>query len=168
MPLRRSMDADRELLLKAPDVDSFGSRSAVPSAGAHNRCALDCGRTVNLPKASRRCQLPTSGEPPLTTAVESSRSSSLSDGSCPHCGHCQEPVAGSHQWGRHRGRQGKARQSRHRRDLGVSPATLYRYTPAAGTANSPSVAEFSWTKPTASVFTSVRKSTEIFRQGCSF
>src|SRR6516165_7324145 len=40
-------------------------------------------------------QLPTSGEPPLTTAVEPSRSSSLSDGSCPHCGHCQEPVAGS-------------------------------------------------------------------------
>jgi hypothetical protein len=34
-------------------------------------------------------------------------------------------------------------QSRHRRDLGVSPATLYRYIPAAGTANSPSVAEFS-------------------------
>ncbi|MBV8090856.1 MAG: helix-turn-helix domain-containing protein [Alphaproteobacteria bacterium] len=27
--------------------------------------------------------------------------------------------------------------------LGVSPATLYRYIPAAGTANSPSVAEFS-------------------------
>ena len=62
--------------------------------------------------------------------------------SCPHCGHCQEPVAGS-QWRRHRGRQGKARQSRHRRDLGVSPAALYRYIPAAGTANSPSVAEFS-------------------------
>ena len=27
--------------------------------------------------------------------------------------------------------------------LGVSPATLYRYISAAGTANSPSVAEFS-------------------------
>jgi hypothetical protein len=33
--------------------------------------------------------------------------------------------------------KGKARQSRHRRDLGVSPATLYRYIPAAGTANFP-------------------------------
>ena len=33
--------------------------------------------------------MPTSGEPPLTTAVEPSRSSSLSDGSRPHCGHCQ-------------------------------------------------------------------------------
>ena len=95
-----------------------------------------------LPPLTRsdRCQLPTSGEPPLTTAIEPSRSSSLSDGSCPHCGHCREPVSGS-QWGPHRGRQGKARQSQHRRDLGVSPATLYRYIPAAGTANSPSVAE---------------------------
>jgi hypothetical protein len=41
-------------------------------------------------------------------------------------------------------------------DLGVSPATLYRYIPAAGTANSPSAAEFSGTKPTASVFTAAR------------
>ena len=40
--------------------------------------------------------------------------SALSDGSCLHCGHCQEPVAGS-EWGGHRGRQGKARQFRHRR-----------------------------------------------------
>ena len=33
-----------------------GSRAAVPSAGAHSRCTLYCGRTVILPKASRRCQ----------------------------------------------------------------------------------------------------------------
>jgi hypothetical protein len=74
------------------------------------------------------CQLPTSGEPPLTTAVEPSRSSSLSDGSCPHCGHCQEPVAGS-QWGRHRGRQarlanpgiGVTSASRRRRSIDTFP-----------------------------------------------
>jgi len=123
----------------SPGLLGMGGSSAQRTHGQHclseqTLCRRDCGPL--------QCQLPTSGEPPLTTAVEPSRSSSLSDGSCPHCGHCQEPVAGS-QWGRHRGRQGKARQSRHRRDLGVSPATLYRYIPAAGTANSPSVAEFS-------------------------
>jgi hypothetical protein len=32
---------------------------------------------------SEGCQLPTSGEPPLTTAVEPSQSSSLGDGLCP-------------------------------------------------------------------------------------
>jgi len=36
-----------------------GSRAAVPSAGAHSRCTLYCGRTVILPKASRRCHFET-------------------------------------------------------------------------------------------------------------
>jgi hypothetical protein len=33
--------------------------------------------------AAGLCELPTSGEPPVTTALEPSQSSSLSDGSCP-------------------------------------------------------------------------------------
>jgi hypothetical protein len=48
-----------------------------------------------------------------------------------------------------------ATQIAHR--LGVSPATLYRYIPAARTANTPSVADFSCGKRRA-----------ILRQGCSF
>ena len=47
--------------------------------------------------AAGECQLPTSGEPPLTTAIEPSRSSSLSDGLMPHCRHCLAPLAGP-QW----------------------------------------------------------------------
>ena len=55
---------------------------------------------------------------------------------------------------RHRGRQGDARQSRHRRDanhtrLGISPAMLYRILPAARTANIQAV-ENEWLKPTQS------------------
>jgi hypothetical protein len=48
-----------------------------------------------------------------------------------------------------------ARHSRSPRSP-LAPATLYRYIPAARTANTASVADFSETKPTASVFTFVR------------
>jgi hypothetical protein len=140
-PFVPSSLANRNFKPGAHRMSALVSRadSAAPAMGpVHLRSPTD----AEVWRAAVQCQLPTSGEPPLTSAVEPSRSSNPSDGSCPHCGHCQEPVAGS-QWGRHRGRQGKARQSRHRRDLGVSPATLYRYIPAAGTVNSPSVAEFS-------------------------
>jgi DNA invertase Pin-like site-specific DNA recombinase len=55
------------------------------------------------------------------------------------------PTAETHRR-RHRGRQGDAPQSRHRfnsiaQRLGVSPATLYRYIPAARTANTPYTAD---------------------------
>ena len=115
---------------------------AISCLGAFQTPAARARRGLVTAGVRKPAQLPTSGEPPLTAPVEPSRSSNLSDGSRPHCGHCREPVAGS-QWGRHRGRQAKARQSRHRRDLGVSPATLYRYIPTARTANTLSVADFS-------------------------
>ena len=104
-------------------VKGGGRRQVDDTAGLPSAPEMLCA-----PRQYAWCQLPTSGEPPLTTAVEPSRSSSLSDGSCPHCGHCQEPVAGS-QWGRHRGPQarlanpgiGVTSASRRRRSIDTFP-----------------------------------------------
>jgi hypothetical protein len=49
--------------------------------------------------------------------------------------------------------------------LGVSPATFYRYGPAARSWNIPSAADFTGTRPTASVFPLLREATDDFAQG---
>ena len=46
-------------------------------------CSLRSGSISCLPESSGMCQLPTSREPPLTTAVRPSQSSILGDGSYP-------------------------------------------------------------------------------------
>jgi hypothetical protein len=38
----------------------FAPAASLSREGAHSRCALDCGRSVNLPKPSRRCHSRTS------------------------------------------------------------------------------------------------------------
>jgi hypothetical protein len=50
----------------------------------------------------------------------------------------------------------------------VSPATLYRCIPTGRTANTRSVADFTRTKPPASVFTSVREAARDFTPDCRF
>src|SRR6516164_4582624 len=54
-----------------------------PAPPQHRRFSSNSRNVYRQVGTAGPCQLPTSGEPPLPTAVEPSRSSSLSDGSCP-------------------------------------------------------------------------------------
>ena len=75
------------------DPTSFGQASSGGWPATliirHHRAAVRFGSTVEILGLSERgqlhCQLPTSGEPPLNTAVDPYKPSSLDDGSCLVC-----------------------------------------------------------------------------------